>query len=79
VKHIQSACLNQTVHFKLNEDFPHASAVRKIQEEYESYKELIKRNRTKLKIIEEKTLGDGSVVIKVKKQINDYDVGDYLN
>ncbi|MDR3332075.1 MAG: hypothetical protein LBT08_05545 [Synergistaceae bacterium] len=54
-------------------------AVRMVKEEFESYKQLLERNRTKYIIVDEKTKDDGSIIIKVKKQINSYDTGDYLD
>jgi hypothetical protein len=78
-KNIQSACLNQTIHFKLNEEVGRSLAVRKVKEEYELYKQQLGRSRLRYKIINEETQNDGSIVVKVKKQINTYDVGDYLD
>ena len=43
------------------------------------YKAALERNRTQYKIVEEKVLPDDSILIKVKKQYNSCDVGDYLN
>jgi hypothetical protein len=79
VRRIQSACLRQTIHFQLKENIAHALAVRMVKEEFESYKQLLERNRTKYIIVDEKTKDDGSIIIKVKKQINSYDTGDYLD
>ena len=79
MKRIKSACLNQTVHFQLKEDVSHNIAVSEVKAEYESYKKLLERNRTQYKIVEEKTIEDGSIVIKIKKQVNGYDVGDYFD
>ncbi len=76
---ILSICLNQTLHFQLKPGVPHDVAVREVQAEYEGYQMLLKRNRTKYKIIDEKIQDDGSIIVKVKKQLNNYDVGDYLN
>ncbi len=76
---VLSVCLNQTLHFQLKPGVPHDIAVRSVNAEYQGYQMLLKSNRTKYKIIDEKTLDDGSIIVKVKKQLNHYDIGDYLN
>lgn len=60
-----SACLEQTISFDLNE-------------EAEKYKRLLDKRHIKYKIEEEKTLDNGKIVIKLKRQYNSYDYGDYL-
>lgn len=50
-----------------------------IRAEVESYKTQLRRSRTKYKIIEESVQPDDSIVIKIKKQYNYYDCGDYLD
>ena len=79
MKRIKAACVEQTVHFELKEDLEHAEAVKMIRAEVESYKTQLRRSRTKYKIIEESVQPDDSVVIKIKKQYNYYDCGDYLD
>jgi hypothetical protein len=79
MRRIQFACLNQTIHFQLNSDVSHHLAVRKVEEEYEDYKKLLERNNTRHKISDEKRQEDGSIIVKVKKQLNNYDTGDYLD
>lgn len=78
MKRIQSACLNQTVHFQLKDGIPHEAAVREVQAEYQNYKSSLERSRTQYRILEELPQPDGSIIIKVKKQYLDYSVGDYL-
>lgn len=78
MKRVQSACLSQTIHFQLKEDLGHDLAVRHVKEEYENYKKQLERNKTKYKIIDEKAQDDGSIIVKVKKQVIGYDVGNYL-
>jgi hypothetical protein len=78
-KNIQYVCLNQTIHFRLNEDVGRSYALRKIKEEYEAYKNQLANGGLKYKIIDEKTRDDGSIVVKVKKQLSNYAVGDYLD
>ena len=50
-----------------------------VKEEYEHYKRQLDRKHTKYKIVEESIQPDGSIIIKVKKQYNDHDCGDYLD
>ena len=63
----------------LKEDFGHDYAVRAVKEEVEKYKASLDKSRTKYKIIEETEQGDGSVIIKIKKQYNSAPVGSYLD
>ena len=36
------------------------------------------RNRTGYKVLEELPQADGSLIVRLKRQYNNYDVGDYL-
>lgn len=76
---VKSACLQQTLHFLLKEDLDHNLAVRTVQEEFSRYKAKLDHTNTKYQILEELTQPDGSIVVKLKKQYNNNDVGDYLN
>lgn len=78
MKRIQTACLSQTIHFQLKPDTPQSVAERNVKAKYESYKSGLERSKIKFKIVGEQTQEDGSIIVKVKKQINHYDVGDYL-
>ena len=79
MKRVQSACLEQTVHFQLKEDvIGHAAALRAVAEEVEQYKAQMDRKHVKHKILEETTQPDGSILVKIKRQYNNYDCGDYL-
>ena len=84
MKRIQNACLNQTIHFRLNtkikgDDKNHTLAIKNAQDELARYKDELEKGRAKYKILEEKTLEDGSILIKIKKQLLAYDLGDYLD
>lgn len=79
MKRVKAACICQTLHFMLKEEAPHDHAVRMVKEELETYKKNLERNRTKYKITEETEQSDGSVIIKIVKQYNRGEVGDYLN
>jgi hypothetical protein len=67
------------LYFQVKPELPKHAAEKNARAEYESYKATLIRNNTKHKIIAEKTQDDGSIIIKVKKQLNAYDVGEYLN
>jgi len=58
----------------LKEGADHDLAVSMVKEEYENHKKLLDRKRTKYKIVDEKIQDDGSILIKVKKQVNSYTV-----
>lgn len=78
MRRIKGACLEQTIHFKLKEDMEPKEAARMAKEEYEHYRLQMERKHVRYKIVSEKTLEDGSIVIQIKKQYNNYDCGDYL-
>lgn len=79
MKRIKAACICQTLHFMLKEDIPHEVAVRQVKEDFEKYKTTLERNRTKYKIVEQTEQPDGSVMLKIIKQMNLSPVGDYLD
>lgn len=79
MKRIQFACLNQTIHFQLKDGVNHDFAVSEVKNEFKSYKKHLELKRIKYQIIEETIQEDGSIIIKIKKQMNSYDVGNYLN
>ncbi len=79
MKRVKAACICQTLHFMLKEDLDHTLAVKQVKEEVEHYKKTLERNRTQYKIIEETTLPDGSIQIKIIKQYNTSLVGNYLD
>jgi hypothetical protein len=79
MKRIKAACICQTLHFMLKEDIPHEVAVRQVKENFEKYKTTLERNRTKYKIVEQTEQPDGSVMLKIIKQMNLSPVGDYLD
>lgn len=79
MKRIKYACLEQTIHFMLKEDLRHEDAVRGVQNDVQAYKMQLERSRTKHRIESEEVQPDGSIIIKIKKQYNSYDCGDYLD
>lgn len=79
MKRVKAACITQTLHFLLKEDFGHDYAIRLVNEEVKKYKEQLNRNKTQYKILSEETQEDGSIVIEIKKQYNTSPVGHYLD
>ena len=79
MKRVKAACICQTLHFMLKEDVAHDWAVKQVEQDVESYKKTLERNRTQYKIVEQTTQPDGSIMLKVIKQYNSSSVGDYLN
>ncbi len=78
MKRIKAACLEQTIHFQLKEDLGHAAAARAVKDEAMHYKSRLERSRIKHRIVEETVQPDESIILKIKKQYNDYECGDYL-
>lgn len=79
MKRIKSACICQTLHFQLKDGVGRDYAIKMVQEEVEHYKKSLERSHTKYKIVDEQPQPDGSIMVKVIKQYNMCDVGDYLN
>ena len=79
MKRIKSACLQQTLHFMLKEDLRHEDAVRSVKEDLAAYKLQLERSRTRYRIDSEEEQPDGSIIVKIRKQYNSYDCGDYLD
>lgn len=79
MKRILSACITQTLHFKLKDGVIGEYGKRMVKEEVRKYKEGLERGRTKYKILSEEEQEDGSVIIEIKKQYNTSPVGTYLD
>lgn len=79
MKRVKAACICQTLHFMLKEDWGHAYAAKQVKEEVEHYKKNLERNHTKYKILEETVQPDDSIIVKVIKQYNSSPVGNYLD
>ena len=78
MKRIQAACLEQTIHFQLKEDLEHNVASRAVREELEQYKAQLTRSNTDYVILEETVQDDDSIIIKIRKQYNQYDHSPYF-
>lgn len=66
LKRVVSTCLEQTNRFENESD-------------YNLYLSGLERKKIKFKVVDVQTQPDNSVIVKIKKQYNDYDTGDYLN
>lgn len=78
MKRIKYACVEKTIHFMLKDDLGHAAAVNAVKDEVANYKHQLEKKRTLYKIVGETEQPDGSVLLQIKMQYNDHDVGDYL-
>lgn len=65
MKRIITACLEQTIKFESSEEF-------------EAFKEQLTRKGTKFKVTDTENNGS-NVIVRLKKQYNGYDVGNYLD
>lgn len=79
MRRIKAACLQQTVHFQVKEEWKPELAAQAVREEYEHYKKQLERSRTKYQIVEEQPQADGSLMIKIRKQYNSHSWGDYMD
>ena len=79
MKRVKAACLLQTLHFQLKEDLDPALAVKAVQDEVAHYKAQLERNRAAYRIDEEAVQPDGSIVVRIRKQYNAVQVGEYLD
>lgn len=79
MKRVKAACITQTLHFILKEDFGHEYAVKLVQEEVAKYKRQLDKSGTKYRILSETKQDDDSIIIEIKKQYNTSPVGTYLD
>lgn len=66
MKRIISACIEQTTRFET-------------YEEPAAFKASLDRKSVKYRIFDEQPQSDGTVIVKLKKQYNHYDVGSYMD
>ena len=79
MKRVKCTCLDQTLHFVLcNDNMSGAGAEKELQMEVARYKQELERSKIKLQVIDEQMQPDDSIILKLKKQYNSYDVGEYL-
>lgn len=78
MRRVKYACLEQTLHFSLCDALTPEETNRLVRAEYDQYKADLERKRIPYKIVSETVQPDGSIIVKVKKQYNAHDCGDYL-
>lgn len=79
MKRIKSACLLQTIHFQLKVGMNQTAAAAAVKQEYEHYKAMLERSRTRFQILDESLQPDGSIIIHIKKQYNAQNCDEYMN
>lgn len=78
MKRIRFACLEQTIHFFPKEDVDHNEALEIMYKELADFKARLERGRKKYQIVEEITQPDETIIVKLKRQYNDYACGEYI-
>ncbi len=79
MKRVKFACLSQTIHFELNEKLEHQEAVQQAQESLRRYKRELEQKQVAYVVDKEYALEDGTPVLELRKQYNNYKVGTYLD
>ena len=75
---VKYACLSQTIHFTLSEKVPHQEAVTLALKERQNCLEEMERRGVAHQVDRSYQLEDGTPVLEVRKQYNNYPAGDYL-
>ena len=82
MKRVKSGCILQTLVFLQKEEYGFSKEQQLIynREEVEKYKDGLERNRTRYQIISVEEQEDASIIVRVRKHINDkVDVCEYFN
>ena len=82
MKRVKSGCILQTLIFIQKEEygFDKETQLMYNREELEKYKAELLRNKTRHQILSTEEQENGSIIIRVRKQINDkVDVSEYFN
>ena len=82
MKRVKSGCVLQTLVFLQKEDcgFTKQSQLRYNREEVEKYKKDLEKNKTRYQIVSIDEQADASIIVRVKKHINDKtDVSEYFD
>lgn len=81
MKRVKSACILQTLVFAQKDEmgYTREQSLKVNREEFEHYKVLLDRSRTRHQIVSETEQEDGSLVVRVRKQLNNKtDVSEYF-
>ena len=82
MKRVKSGCILQTLVFMQKEDcgYSRETQLRYNREEVEKYKKDREKNKTRYQIVSVEEQSDASIVVRVRKHINDKtDVSEYFN
>lgn len=82
MKRVKAGCILQTLVFLQKEDcgFTKEAQLKYNREEFEKYKQNLELHKTRYQILGTEDQPDGSLLVHVKKQLNDKtDVGEYFN
>lgn len=71
MKRILSACLEQTIRFDTSKDS-------NPQEDLKKFLSMLDKKRTRYEVMDSQTEKDGSIVVKIKKQYNEYSTEGYM-
>ena len=80
MKRVKAGCILQTLVFLQKEDYgySHESQLIYNREEVEKYKKDLEKNKTRYQIVSVEEQEDASIIVRVKKQLNDKtDVSEY--
>lgn len=78
MKRITNACLEQTLLFSLKDHESPAADRVAIRQEYEHYKNQMLRKRMKFEILAEEDQPDGTLLVRIRRQYNNYPCDAYL-
>lgn len=76
MKRVKAACLYQTLVFLLDPNVSKDISLKKVKWEVEAYKDKAKDN---VQILDEIHNEDGTVIIKIRKKVSGYEIGDYFD
>ena len=82
MKRVKAGCILQTLVFMQKEDcgFSKESQLIYNRDELEKYKRELEKNKTRYIIISVEEQDDASIIVRVRKQLNDKtDIGEYFN
>lgn len=82
MKRVKAGCILQTLVFLQKEDCGFTLETQRLynREELEKYKQELAKNKTRHQIVSVEEMEDASIVVRVKKQLNDKtDVSEYFN
>ena len=82
MKRVKSGCILQTLAFMQKDDcgYSKETQLRYNREEVEKYKAELEKNRTRYQILSVEEQEDASIIVRVRKHLNDKtDVSEYFN